>query len=78
MEDAHTRTVEEVLEQFKVDEESGLTDEQVKKGLEKYGPNGEKSSFLRSVCLNNVLLCDRLQNMNNMTHVNITQWELTV
>lgn len=39
MEDAHTRTVEEVLEQFKVDEESGLTDEQVKKGLEKYGPN---------------------------------------
>lgn len=78
MEDAHTRTVEEVLEQFKVDEESGLTDEQVKKGLEKYGPNGEKSLFLRSVCLNNVLLCDRLQNMNNMTHVNITQWELTV
>lgn len=43
MEDAHTRTVEEVLEQFKVDEEGGLTDEQVKKGLEKYGPNGEKS-----------------------------------
>nr|XP_034338964.1 calcium-transporting ATPase sarcoplasmic/endoplasmic reticulum type isoform X3 [Crassostrea gigas] len=39
MEDAHTRTVEEVFEQFKVDEESGLTDEQVKKGLEKYGPN---------------------------------------
>lgn len=41
MEDAHTRTVEEVLEHFKVDEESGLTDEQAKKGLEKYGPNGE-------------------------------------
>nr|XP_022343181.1 calcium-transporting ATPase sarcoplasmic/endoplasmic reticulum type-like isoform X5 [Crassostrea virginica] len=39
MEDAHTRTVEEVLEHFKVDEESGLTDEQAKKGLEKYGPN---------------------------------------
>lgn len=52
MEDAHTRTVEEVLEHFKVDEESGITDEQVKKGLEKYGPNGEKSYFSssRSVC----------------------------
>ncbi|XP_061189819.1 calcium-transporting ATPase sarcoplasmic/endoplasmic reticulum type-like isoform X3 [Saccostrea echinata] len=39
MEDAHTKTVEEVLEYFKVDEETGLTDEQAKKGLEKYGPN---------------------------------------
>lgn len=65
MEDAHTRTVEEVLEHFKVDEESGITDEQVKKGLEKYGPNGEKSYFSRCVCLNNVLLCDRLKNMNS-------------
>lgn len=41
MEDAHTRTVEEVFEHFKVDEDSGLSDDQTKRGLEKYGPNGE-------------------------------------
>ncbi|XP_048742534.1 calcium-transporting ATPase sarcoplasmic/endoplasmic reticulum type-like isoform X6 [Ostrea edulis] len=39
MEDAHTRTVEEVFEHFKVDEDSGLSDDQTKRGLEKYGPN---------------------------------------
>ena len=40
MEDAHTKSVDEVLLTFKTDENSGLTDEQVKQSQEKYGPNG--------------------------------------
>lgn len=40
MELAHTKTVEEVLETFNVDEHVGLTDSQVAKAREKYGPNG--------------------------------------
>nr|ABS19815.1 sarco/endoplasmic reticulum calcium ATPase isoform A [Pinctada fucata] len=39
MENAHTKSTEEVTEHFNVDEESGLTDDQVKKALDKYGPN---------------------------------------
>ncbi|KAK3606471.1 hypothetical protein CHS0354_041418 [Potamilus streckersoni] len=39
MESAHTKSVEEVLEYFNVDENVGLTDDQVKKAREKYGPN---------------------------------------
>lgn len=41
MEDAHIKTVEEVIKYFGADPERGLTPEQVKKNQEKYGPNGE-------------------------------------
>ncbi len=41
MELAHMRTVEEVLEQFKVAEEDGLTPERVTELREQYGANGE-------------------------------------
>ena len=40
MENAHTKTFEEVSDYFGVEESTGLGDEQVKKSLEKYGPNG--------------------------------------
>lgn len=41
MENAHTKTASEVLENFGVNENTGLTLEQVKINLEKYGPNGK-------------------------------------
>lgn len=41
MEDAHTRSVEEVVNYFNTDSERGLTVDQVKKYQEKYGPNGK-------------------------------------
>ncbi|KAL3856793.1 hypothetical protein ACJMK2_011510 [Sinanodonta woodiana] len=39
MELAHAKSVEEILEYFNVDENVGLTDDQVRKAREKYGPN---------------------------------------
>lgn len=39
MEASHTKSVEEVLDFFNVDETAGYTDDQVKAGIEKYGPN---------------------------------------
>ncbi|XP_036379139.1 sarcoplasmic/endoplasmic reticulum calcium ATPase 1 isoform X1 [Megalops cyprinoides] len=39
MENAHTKSASEVLENFNVNENTGLTLEQVKSNLEKYGPN---------------------------------------
>jgi len=44
MEDAHTKTVEETLTFFNVDDEKGLSDEQVQQSQEKYGPNGKRRS----------------------------------
>ena len=41
MEASHTKSVEEVLDFFNVDEATGYTDDQVKTGIEKYGPNGK-------------------------------------
>lgn len=41
MESAHTFATEEVLGHFAVEESVGLSQEQVKRGQEKYGPNGE-------------------------------------
>ena len=45
MEDAHCKSCEEVLQYFRVDEEIGLTDDQVKRAQEKYGPNGKYDSI---------------------------------
>ena len=42
MEDAHTKTVDEVLSFFSADEEAGLSDEQVQRAQDKYGPNGKR------------------------------------
>lgn len=41
MENAHTKSASEVLDNFGVNENTGLTVEQVKVNLEKYGANGE-------------------------------------
>ncbi|XP_018914251.2 calcium-transporting ATPase sarcoplasmic/endoplasmic reticulum type isoform X2 [Bemisia tabaci] len=39
MEDAHAKTVDEVLKYFNVDPERGLSPDQIKRNQEKYGPN---------------------------------------
>lgn len=44
MEDGHSKTVEEVLSNFKADPERGLTLDQVKEYQKKYGPNGKLSA----------------------------------
>lgn len=41
MENAHIKSATEVLDHFGVNENTGLTLEQVKVHFEKYGPNGE-------------------------------------
>jgi Ca2+ transporting ATPase len=41
MEQAHSKSVEEICAFFGVDEETGLSEDQVKKSREKYGPNGK-------------------------------------
>lgn len=41
MDNAYTKTTDEVCQYFGVDENIGLTDDQVKRNTEKYGPNGE-------------------------------------
>lgn len=45
MEDAHTKTPAEVISFFGVSETTGLSPDQVKRNLAKYGPNGEKQSM---------------------------------
>lgn len=49
MEQAYTKTVEDVSDYFGVDLESGLTDDQIKKSRDRYGPNGKYSSL--NLCL---------------------------
>lgn len=41
MEDAHAKSVEEILNYFGTNEDKGLTPDQIKRNQEKYGPNGE-------------------------------------
>lgn len=41
MEDAHSKSVEEVLSYFGTDPDRGLSPDQVKRNQDKYGPNGE-------------------------------------
>lgn len=45
MDNAHTKTVEEVLGFFSVNESTGLSCEQLKKNRERWGPNGTNGSF---------------------------------
>ena len=42
MDNAHTKTVEEVLSFFNVNESTGLSVEEVKKQRERFGPNGKE------------------------------------
>lgn len=51
MENAHTKSATEVLDNFGVNENTGLTLEQVKVNLERYGPNGEFDTFLKSAVI---------------------------
>jgi len=46
MEDSFTKPVEEVVNYFKTDEITGLTDEQIQRYQEKYGPNGTRRKVL--------------------------------
>lgn len=77
MEASHTKSVEEVLDFFNVDETAGYTDDQVKAGIEKYGPNGKTflSLSLAHMCngiVNSPLKskvnnpCDTLSRMSNL------------
>lgn len=43
MDNAHTKTVEEVLGYFGVNETTGLSSEQLRKSRERWGPNGSTS-----------------------------------
>lgn len=43
MEKAHSKTVEEVLAHFAVNENTGLSPEQVKQSQERWGFNGERA-----------------------------------
>lgn len=41
MEDAHAKSVDEVLKHFATNQELGLTNDQIKQYQAKYGPNGK-------------------------------------
>jgi hypothetical protein len=41
MEDAHAKSVDEVLKYFNTNQELGLTNDQIKQYQAKYGPNGK-------------------------------------
>lgn len=45
MDNAHTKTVEEVLGFFSVNESTGLSCEQLKKNRERWGPNGTNGNL---------------------------------
>jgi Cation transporter/ATPase, N-terminus len=53
MEDAHARTVDEVVTYFNLDTDKGLSPDQVKRNQEKYGLNGKfKFNFFQSlICI---------------------------
>ena len=59
MDDAHTKSVDEVVNYFKTDGTFGLSDDQVKRAQEKYGPNG-KSRF-PSMWLLARIVCENAQ-----------------
>lgn len=48
MDNAHTKTVEEVLSGFNVNESNGLSLEQVKQQRERYGANGKQQPGCRA------------------------------
>lgn len=60
MENAHTKSAGEVLDNFGVNENTGLTVEQVKVNVERYGPNGEWKSYLSRFILGSGQSCLRV------------------
>lgn len=46
MDNAHEKTVDEVLKYFSADQDKGLSPDQIKRNQEKYGPNGECGPIL--------------------------------
>lgn len=46
MDNAHTKTVEEVLSFFNVNESTGLSLEEVRKQRDRYGPNGKGTVYV--------------------------------
>lgn len=46
MDDAHTKSVDEVLGYFGTDPDKGLSPDQIKRNQEKYGPNGKYTVYL--------------------------------
>lgn len=80
MENAHTKSATEVLEHFGVNENTGLTLEQVKVHLDKYGPNGEWfhdiSVFLMPPKFSSEVLLrvtDRIDSSEQEIHVRLLQ-----
>uniref|UniRef100_A0A673BMY7 Cation-transporting P-type ATPase N-terminal domain-containing protein n=1 Tax=Sphaeramia orbicularis TaxID=375764 RepID=A0A673BMY7_9TELE len=68
MENAHTKSATEVLDNFGVNENTGLTLDQVRTNLDKYGPNGEY--FITPVCptsFHPVTLCGSIHFPGNPT-----------
>lgn len=48
MESAWTKSKKDVLDFFGVDEDRGLSDEQIRRAQEKYGPNGKLQAIFKS------------------------------
>lgn len=46
MEDAHCKTVDEVVNYFNCNSEQGLSPDQVKRNQEKYGLNGKLPTYI--------------------------------
>lgn len=46
MEDGHAKSVDEVINYFGTDLERGLSNDQIKRNQEKYGPNGKCAPIL--------------------------------
>lgn len=60
MDNTHTKTVEEVLGHFSVNESTGVSSEQLRKSREKWGPNGRPTSTFHSPPLNTNVMCPNL------------------
>lgn len=71
MEAAHSKTTEECLAYFGVSETTGLSPDQVKRHLEKYGPNGKCLLEERPVTPS----CSPTTQTHTLTH---THWSLSL
>lgn len=60
MDNAHTKTVEEVLGFFGVNESTGLSCEQLKKNRERWGPNGNVAEPAFLLCIEHLQPVGRL------------------
>lgn len=70
MDNAHTKTVEEVLGYFGVNETTGLSSEQLRKSRERWGPNGTvhysaNAQHMQLLHIYNAFYSSGLCNLNN-------------